>query len=389
MAKKRANGEGSIRKRADGLWEARVVVGVDYLTGKTKRKSVYGKTQAEVRKKMVELKDEASFDVNFDPAKATVSEMMEKWLKVHTQTVSTRTKSTYYTRYNKGIAPYIGHVKIDNLTGSMIANLYKRLSEEEGLCDSTIQMTHMILSTAFRYYIEVGLLKRNPCKNIAKNTKHGKKKPLIALVDNNLKIFMNAIDGAKDENLYKIYLFTGLRETELLGLTWDKIDFNARTIVINQQLRRPIKGERYRLAATKNKGTRTLYPPDIVFDILIAQREKQKEMMESAGEEWDDHGIPNLVFTTRTGKYRSVASVQYHFKKIVSAAGIKEARIHDLRHAYASMSISAGVNVKFVQEALGHASAAFTLNRYTDVTDKMRNDHVTSLNNIATQMVCK
>jgi len=169
-------------------------------------------------------------------------------------------------------------------------------------------------------------------------------------------------------------MFTGLRQGEILGLTWDCIDWNTRTITVKQQLQREKKQDGvYYLTSLKNDKTRQIQAARTVMEALKARRKEQALERMAAGMNWQPD-IENLVFTNEIGEHVSHTTVRKHFKQIVSKIGMPEARFHDLRHTYAVASIQNGDDVKTVQENLGHFSAAFTLDVYGHVTDKMKEE---------------
>ena len=163
-----------------------------------------------------------------------------------------------------------------------------------------------------------------------------------------------------------------MRQGELLGLRWKDVDFDAGTVTVAQQLlKSKEKGGAYFFGSLKNDKTRLPTPAPSVMKVLREQRRVQTEWRLKAGEFWEDSG---LVFTDELGHHLSHVTVRKHFKKAVESIGIPEARFHDLRHLFAANSLQAGDNPKTVQENLGHATAAFTLDVYAHATERMKRD---------------
>ena len=151
---------------------------------------------------------------------------------------------------------------------------------------------------------------------------------------------------------------------------WDCVDFEAGTITINKQLQRLRGGGgEYRLTSTKNGKSRTITPAASVMALLKRHRAAQAAQRLRAGKLWEDSG---LVFTDDLGHHLAQAAVYRSFKQAAAAIGRPDARFHDLRHSYAVAAIRAGDDIKTVQETLGHATAAFTLDIYAHVTTQMR-----------------
>lgn len=193
------------------------------------------------------------------------------------------------------------------------------------------------------------------------------------LADDEMISFLDVAKGCEYEVVYVTTLFTGMREGEVLGLTWDCIDIKGGTITIKQQLQKVrATGGEYILALTKNGKTRIIAPASYVMQILTNQRKVQYEQRLKAGPAWSNP--LNLVFTNACGRNLCAQTVYLHFKKLAAAAGVPAARFHDLRHSYAVAALRSGDDIKTVQGNLGHHTAAFTLDTYAHVTEKMRQE---------------
>ena len=183
--------------------------------------------------------------------------------------------------------------------------------------------------------------------------------------------FLKAIEGCKYELVYRVTLFTGMRQGEILGLTWDCVDFQHNALYVNKQLQKTKKvGGQYVLAPTKSGRSRMITVAPSVMDLLKKQKSQQAQMRLLAGEAWNNS--LDLVFTNELGGHLSHFTVYIHFKRIVKELGMPEERFHDLRHSFAVASIESGDDIKTVQSNLGHATASFTLDVYGHVSQKMR-----------------
>ena len=172
--------------------------------------------------------------------------------------------------------------------------------------------------------------------------------------------------------VYYVTVFTGLRQSEVLGLTWDCVDFNRNTLLINKQHNK-IKGTSiYAFSSLKNDKPRVLEVADAVMDAIKKQKAQQDRWAELYDGIWSNPD--NLVFTTKTGRYLCNQTVYLDFKKIVRRLGNGAVRFHDLRHTFAVNSLRTGDDIKTVQENLGHHTAAFTLDTYAHVTSGMRKE---------------
>ena len=165
--------------------------------------------------------------------------------------------------------------------------------------------------------------------------------------------------------LFKVVVFTGLRLGEALGLTWDCVDFSKRRLTIDKQLqKRPIADGGFVFASLKNDKIRVIAPAPYVLDLLKKWEQRQKEFRLRCGAEWQGWNNEQerknaLVFTNELGGHLHPQTVYNHFKKLAALVGAPHARVHDLRHTYAVLSLQNGDDVKTVQGNLGHATAAF------------------------------
>ena len=169
-------------------------------------------------------------------------------------------------------------------------------------------------------------------------------------------------------------LFTGMREGEVLGLTWDCVDFDNGILVINKQLQlhQEIGMPAYELASPKNGRSRTVAAAPSVMAVLKQRRCTQIQHQLLAGEVWSNPD--GLVFTDEIGRHLTKPTVYRAFKAVAATIGRPDARFHDLRHSYAVAAIRSGDDIKTVQGNLGHATAAFTLDVYGHVTTKMKQE---------------
>lgn len=369
---KNAKGGGTIRKRPDGRWEARYTLGIDPKTGKQIQKSVYGKTQKEVRQKLTAITAEIDDGTYMKPCRMTLDEWLDIWLRDYLTGVKPSTAYLYQRQAKLYIRPALGSVRLDRLEPHTIQRFYNSLHEERDgkppLSAKSIKNIHGILHKALQQAVLLNYLRTNPTN--ACILPKIIKKEIHPMDDRDTALFLEAIKGCRYELLLKVDLFTGLREGELLGLMWDCVDFEKGTILVNKQLRRSQrKGGTYYFSPPKNNKGRTITPAPYVMKLLQAQKVQQAKHRLMAGPAWEDSG---LVFTNEFGRYVSYRAISDCFKRIVKRIGLPDARIHDLRHTYAVNCIRAGDDIKTVQSNLGHATAAFTLDVYGHFTDDMR-----------------
>lgn len=367
-----ASGGGTIRQRPDGRWEARVTVGHNPGTGKPIRRSIYGSTQAEVRKQMTAVLRELDRGTYQAPNRITTAAWFEEWLTTFcANKVKPLTYQSYAGIIKNHIVPAIGAVELQAVKGVHIQRLYNDVTAA-GLSGKTVKNISAVLHKAFSVAVKQGMIAANPCEGaeLPKASRH----EIAPLTDAEIPAFLAAIDVSPMRNAYALCLFAGLREGECLGLSWGQVDFQRGRITISQQLQREkTQNARYYIADTTKSGKpRTIEPPPVAFEYLQAERVKQAENRLKAGLLWSNPD--DLVFTDETGKHYAFSSFYKRFKRIAASIGRPDARPHDLRHTAATVAIASGADVKSVQDMLGHATASFTLNVYAHTSEKMMQD---------------
>lgn len=375
MAKKRANGEGNLRKREDrNGWEAR------YYDAKGNRHSVYGKTQAEVRKRLAEaVKKEEEKETELEEEDLTVGQWLAIWQRDFLGNVKPGTMVSYETQIRVHILPALGEIKLTALRTPVVQRLYNQILAK-GLSPKTIKNIHGCLHRALDIAVRVGYLTKNPTSAcILPTVRQAEMQPLDTP---DLKKLLEALHGEEYEAIITTALFTGMRSGELLGLTWDCVDFSNGIIRVTKQLLQPRrKGRPFAYGTPKNGKGRTLTPAPFVMSVLSEHKKAQDMQRQAVGPAWDDGGFPNLVFTHPDGSHLSQPTVWKALQKILKKAGLERHRFHDLRHTYVVNAFRAGDDVKTVQQNAGHYSAAFTLDRYAHVTETMRRESADRMQN--------
>ena len=347
---KAANGLGSIRKRAvkrnNGktyeYWEGRVTIVSNY-NGK-QQKTLTAKTQAELIAKMKEAEqavaDEIVFAVQDISQPQAVSSMtLADWMLIWQSEYLTAVKGSTAYLYRRDIELYIipllGDYKLTEISPMLVQSFYNRLlnagdDRTKPLAPKTVRCIHGVLHEAMNQAVANGELKRNPTESC--KLPKVIKKEIQPLEDYQVTEFLDAVEGHVHEYLYKIALFTGLRQGELLGLTWDCIDFSKGTLTVKQQVRKAqSKGGEYYFSSTKSSRSRTLSIAPSVLRLFRYQKQKQTYMAAKASDSWLDQ---KLVFTNATGGILSYRTVYDCFKRIVRQMGLPQMRFHDLRHPY-------------------------------------------------------
>lgn len=367
-----AQGGGTIRQRSDGRWEARFTVGRDPGTGKQIQRSVYGSTQKEVRQKLAQAVADLDSGIYQAPNKIKVSEWLAEWLATFCAgKIKPLSYQTYAGLIKNHINPAIGAMELQAVKGTHIQRLYNSMTKA-GLSGKLVRNVSAVLHKSFDTAIKQGIIRTNPCDaaELPKMERH----EIKPLADDEIPLFLSAIDSSPMRNAYALCLFAGLREGECLGLSWKQVDFQRGRITISQQLQQSKTGgcKYYIAPSTKSGKPRTIEPPPIAFDYLRAEKKKQAANRLKAGPAWSNPD--DLVFTNELGRHYVILTFYKNFKKIAASIGRPDARPHDLRHTAATVAIASGADIKSVQDMLGHATASFTLNVYAHTSEQMMKD---------------
>lgn len=372
---RKANGMGSLRQKTvkgNIYWEGRYSV-TDPVTGKTKQRSLSGKTEVEVYKKLAKVQTDIEARTYIEPTKITVGQWLEDWLTNYQGGVKPSTALLYRQQAEMYIIPRMGTAKLQFLTTDNIQKFYNELhlpkkEGGKGLSAKTVKNVHGIYHKALEQARKNRIIPFNPSDDC--ELPRIRKKEIRPLNQEQTAAFLEKIQGHTHEYLFQIALFTGMREGEILGLNWDSVDLDRGILKIQQQLcREKKKGGKYYISSPKNDKSRILVLAPSIVHLFRCQWLKQVENRLKAGERWKETG---LVFTNPSGGYLSYRTVYDCFKRVMKKLGLPDVRFHDLRHTYATFALKSGDSPKTVQENLGHADIAFTLNIYGHVLDEMK-----------------
>ena len=377
MAKKRANGDGSIRKRKDGRWEGRYVVGHDPITGKMISRNVLGKTQAQVKEKLrTAIENSKRLDYT-QTGKYTVGQWMDEWFEAYAKVkVRPSSHQTYKGYIENHIKPNIGDIPIEKLTSLQLQKFYRLLLTEgrvpriesekqpKGLSAKTVRNINQVISSAMDMAVRHKLILSNPTEGCElPKVEHREMKTLPA---EQLGAFLREAEESGVYELYYLDLATGLRRGELLGLKWEDIDLQNGVIHVRRQVAR-VDGEVKEMPLkTKNSYRNISISQDAVAMLT----------------EMEAHRSSDYVFPSSTGGPISPDGVNNMLHRVLKRAGLPSIRFHDLRHTFATLALQNGVDIKTVSGMLGHFSAGFTLDTYAHVTTSAQKEAARTMGNV-------
>jgi integrase len=371
MAKKNGNGEGGItRHKGSGLYMARYTVQTP--TG-PKRKTLYGKTRREVDEKLTKAKANRDDGLVFDADNLTLGNYLDRWINDSVRdTVRQRTWERYEQIVRVHIKPALGRVKLKNITPTHARALYRE-KLNTGLAPRTVNYIHTTLSKALKDAVADGLITRNPASSV--KAPRPKKKEIRPLSSEQAKAFLKAVRGNRFEAAFVVALHCGLREGEILGLKWSDVDMYAGTLQVRRTLSEALAGHLFE--PPKNGKGRNVKLTACAVEALRNHLTRQIEEIESLGDRYQDQGLvfPSQVGTAMNAKNLTARS----FKPLLKRAKLPNIRFHDLRHTFATLMLQNGEHPKVVQEMLGHATIAITMDTYSHVLLNMQRDAVDRL----------
>jgi len=355
MSKRRANGEGSIYRHGE-LWCGEIIL-------EGKRKSVYAKSQADTRKKLDELKKKTLEEKDTGTSRQLLSVYLEAWLEDDVKpTVRVATHRMYRTMMRKHIIPAIGSVALCDLTSQHVQGTLGDL-ERAGKKPRLRQIIHAVLSRSLRRAVELDVIAKNPCDRAKRPI--APKPQIHAMTNDQRAAFLRAARIDRLFALYHVALATGLRQGELLALTWADVDLKRRRVAVRYTLTVDDKGALTRTDTKTGKGRVVELPTE---SIIALKKHHAKLLADGL------RAAPWVFPDTEGNALRKSNLVRRSFNPLLEAAGLPHFRFHDLRHSYASLALSAGVHPKVVQEMLGHSSIKMTLDTYSHLMPSMQRE---------------
>lgn len=360
--------KGYVRKRGN-KWSFTVDIGRDPRTGKRKQKTHSGfSTKKEAQAALAGLVNNVESGTYIEPSKKRFKEFSMEYLeKIYKNKVKATSYETARNVIITHIIPWFGEVALSDIDQFLVHEFYDQ-KIKEGYSSFYIQrmheLTRMLLRVAYKWELMA--------KDIASllEPPRLKKKEMKVWSIGEVNEFLKFTKHSRYHPVFFLAAYTGMRKGEILGLTWDDIDFENKTIKVNRSLSK-IK-DSYLLSEPKTSNSiRTIYIDDDIIRVLKKQRVKQNLERLRAGNVYQDH---NMVFTQETGEYVNPTAVNGLFARFMKQSGISVIRFHDLRHTHATILLQMGVNPKIVAERLGHSSVQITLDTYSHVLPSMKKD---------------
>jgi len=352
--RRQRRGDGTIYQTADGRLRAAVTV-PHALTGEPVRRYLSGRTDAEIKRKLRAARAEAE-TVGRTP---TLARWGERWLGSVAHRVRPATLALYRTAVRRHVIPALGRIELARLRPSDVESMTGAMIDA-GSAPSTAALTRRVLVVALSDAARDGLVARNVAR-LARppRTAEPRRRALSA---DEVRRFLAAIADDPLSPLVMLGVATGMRRGELLALRWSDVDETAGTLTIARALARSASGG-YAVAEPKSRrARRTLALPAMAREALTRQRGLQDAERMAAGDAWQD--TAGVIFADPLGRQWHPETITSAYRALVGRSGIGRLRLHDLRHTAATLALSAGVPVRDVSDALGHASPSITLDIY-------------------------
>ena len=383
--KRRPQGDGTIRKRSDGRWEARIIVGHKN-DGSPMYKSAFAKTQKSALKQLHQLID-LYRDVDLtEDCRMTLGEWLDKWLDEYMIfTIRESTLDSYRAMVKNQVKPFIGGKQSASLTTADMQKFYNKIKKEgrvrehpihgKTLADSMVRGVHMMLHEALDTAVKERLIAKNPTNGTTVPKCNYPEKQILG--DSQLDTFLEAIKGEEYwDTFFYVEVMTGLRRGVICGLKWQDINFEENKLQVKRSVSVK-KGGGVSIGETKTEtGVRCIQMPPSVAELL-------KSKKQTAITEWV---FPHFLHPEQP---ISPATAYRKLKIILKHAGLPLIRFHDLRHTFATHATHGGVDPKTLAGILGHTNASFTLDTYTHVTSDMQKAASNIVGNIMQNIMIK
>jgi integrase len=367
--RRRTRGEGSIYKTAGGRWRGAFVV-PDPRTGLGRRRVVSGRSAAEVRERLATIRREIeALGPDAATPSLTVAEWLGRWLPGIRGRMRPATWRSHEQYVRGHIVPALGRISLASLRPSDVEAMTAAMIDR-GLSPTTARSARTTLRIALADAMRDGLIVRNAAA-LARPPRMIQR-PIEYLDPAEIRRLLDATADEDVGPLYAVAASTGLRQGELLGMSWDDIDLDDASLTVRRSLARDWFGG-YTLAEPKSaRSRRTIALPTVAMMALRRRRARQAADRLAAGTGWQDRH--ELVFTDEYGRPLVPSAVTKAFSRALADAGVRHVPFHALRHSYATAALAGGVPLSSISDQLGHSTVAITATYYAAIVPSLKRE---------------
>jgi integrase len=402
QGRRRANGEGTIGRRKDGRYEAKVFVSRS--DGTYARRSVYGKTRTECGAAMLKLQARAESRLPVSTTNVIVGDYLTYWLhQIAEPAVRRTTFASYELLARLYLIPGLGRRRLRDLRAPHIRTWLNTVAQTcqccaqgkdarraqkpggtahccaKGECcgsvpsDTTVRYLLKPRRAALQAATEEELIERNVARLVKLRTTPGRK--IAPLTVQESRQFLAVTRTHRLPALWAVALGIGLRRGETLGLKWSDVDLDRGRLTVRRSLQR-VDGNLTLHQTKTSTSERTIPLPQPLIRALREHRGRQLEERFTAGTTWEEH---DLIFCTAQGRLIEPRNINRMFTALLHKANLRPIRLHDLRHSCATLLFAQGVEAATVQRILGHSSITVTTSTYVDVIEQVQHDALSKL----------
>ena len=371
---RRSNGEGTVYRRANGLWAAQVYVNES--DGRRVRRSISGRTRKEVENRMTELRQRSDAGRVIAPADLTLGAYLDEWLaQIVAVRVRPNTLAAYRYNADRYLIPDLGRQRLAALSAREL-RLYFEGLRARGVGARTVKYVHTTLRAALEDAMREEVMERNPAALV--RVLGPPRRERVPLTVEEVRALLRSSRDHRLHAMLVAFALLGMRRSEVLGLRWEDVDLDQAFLQVRRGLQR-VDGQLTLLPTKTARSRRTIPLPGLVVDVLVEHRDRQDAERVALAERWPESGF---VFTTPIGTPIDPRNCTRIVQEACRRAGVRVVRLHDLRHGCVSVLLGLGVPPRTAMEIAGHSTIDMTMNVYGHVTLDDKRDALDRLSSL-------
>lgn len=354
-------------KKEGPSWYYVTDLGTNPLTGARKRKKKRGfKTKREAEKALALIEADFLKGVYFEQSNVLFKDHLKDWFSTKKNNINIQTAQTYQSYLKNRIIPYLGQVKLAELTPKLLQSYVNNLVEE-GLASSTIKKAYNIIKSSLDFAVDMELISNNPAKKV--QLPKEQKKEITVWGVKEVRTFLKVASHHRWYIAFHLAITTGMRRGEILGLRWKDVDLEKGILYVRQTLSKD--GKLFLSGAKTASSIRGIKLSNETISSLKKHKIALSKTKFQYGSSYSDY---DLVVCTEDGNPVNPENLKRTYAKLIKDANVPKIRFHDLRHTHATMLLAQGVHAKVISERLGHSNIKTTLDIYSHVLPNMQEE---------------